>query len=57
MGKSDRAFVFSVLALCIAFTPALPGWANWGMWLIALLAAMTIINRVYRGLAELTASR
>ena len=52
MGKSDRAFVFSLLALWIALTATLPEWANWVMWTIALAAAITIVNRIRSGLRE-----
>lgn len=50
MGKSDRAFVFGVLALAVAL-----GWLN-GVWLsvimwgVAVLLMWTIINRVKKGL-------
>ena len=53
MGKSDRAFVFSVLALWIALAPSLPAWANWLMWAVAAAAALTAINRIRGGLREL----
>jgi phosphatidylglycerophosphate synthase len=53
MGKSDRAFVFSVLALWVALTEALPQWANWIMWLVAVAVAVTVINRIRGGLREL----
>jgi len=53
MGKSDRAFVFSLLAIWIAVTNGtLPAWANVIMWTIAVLIAITIINRVRSGLKE-----
>ncbi len=52
MGKSDRAFVFSVLALWIAGAAALPDWAKWLMWAIAAAGAITIANRVRSGLRE-----
>ena len=53
MGKSDRAFVFSLLAIWIAVTNGtLPAWANVIMWAIAVLIAITIINRVRSGLKE-----
>ncbi len=55
MGKSDRAFVFSLLAIWVASTTALPAWAHWMMWAIALLAALTAVNRVRNGLKELSA--
>ena len=56
MGKSDRAFVFSLLAIWIAVTPALPPWANIVMWVVAAAAAVTIANRVRGGLRELSES-
>jgi len=53
MGKSDRAFAFGAMALWIGFGGRL---ANWGGWLfprlIALLLAVTIMNRVRKGLAD-----
>jgi CDP-diacylglycerol--glycerol-3-phosphate 3-phosphatidyltransferase len=52
MGKSDRAFVFSLLAIAIAATAALPPWANWVMWGVAALAAATVVNRIRSGLHE-----
>jgi CDP-diacylglycerol--glycerol-3-phosphate 3-phosphatidyltransferase len=52
MGKSDRAFVISLLALWVALMPALPPWAAWTMAAIALLVALTIVNRVRGGLSE-----
>ncbi|MHB0970585.1 MAG: CDP-alcohol phosphatidyltransferase family protein [Thermoanaerobaculia bacterium] len=52
MGKSDRAFVFSLLAIWIAATAALPSWAGWVMWAIALASAITIVNRVRSALRE-----
>ena len=53
MGKSDRAFVFSLLAIWIAVTTVLPAWAHWIVWAIAALAALTAVNRVKNGLKEL----
>jgi CDP-diacylglycerol--glycerol-3-phosphate 3-phosphatidyltransferase len=52
MGKSDRAFVFSLLAIWIAATAALPTWACWVMWVIALAATITIVNRIRAALRE-----
>jgi CDP-diacylglycerol--glycerol-3-phosphate 3-phosphatidyltransferase len=52
MGKSDRAFAFSLIAIWIAISEALPPWAHWVMWLIAVAAALTIINRIRGGLRE-----
>lgn len=57
MGKSDRAFVFALLAIWIAATRGrLWVHANWLMWAIAAAAALTIVNRVRNGLAEIRAS-
>jgi len=53
MGKSDRAFVFSLLAIWIAATRGtLPSFANFIMWTIAAAAALTIVNRMRHGLQE-----
>jgi CDP-diacylglycerol--glycerol-3-phosphate 3-phosphatidyltransferase len=52
LGKSDRALVFGALGLWIGLGGALPGWLAWLMPAIALLLAVTIVNRVRRGLAE-----
>jgi CDP-diacylglycerol---glycerol-3-phosphate 3-phosphatidyltransferase len=57
MGKSDRAFVFGLLALLIGL--GVPG----GLWLAAVQAAvgallcLTIYNRARRALAEASAGR
>lgn len=55
LGKSDRAFVFGLLALYVSLGGPLPGWTAWLMPLLALLLAWTIFNRVARGVAEATA--
>ena len=53
MGKSDRAFVFSLLAIWIAATRgSVPHYANIIMWAIAAACALTVINRMRRGLQE-----
>lgn len=53
MGKSDRAFVFSLLAMAIAVTRGtLRAWTKWIMWLIAAALLITIVNRIRRGLQE-----
>jgi CDP-diacylglycerol--glycerol-3-phosphate 3-phosphatidyltransferase len=53
MGKSDRAFVFGLVALWIGLGGTLPDWAGWAFpRLMALLLAVTIVNRVRQGLAE-----
>jgi len=56
MGKSDRAFVFSLIAIWIALTATLPGWSHWIMWAVALLTAVTIANRIRGGLRELSSA-
>ena len=48
MGKSDRAFVFSLLAIWIFFMNPIP----WLMWIVCALTALTILNRVRAGLRE-----
>jgi len=53
MGKSDRAFVFSLLAIAVAVTRVtLPSYVNVIMWAIAVLAAITVLNRIRSGLRE-----
>lgn len=51
MGKSDRAFVFALLAIGVAVT-ALPSWVLWLMWAVAALTAVTVANRIRAGLNE-----
>jgi CDP-diacylglycerol--glycerol-3-phosphate 3-phosphatidyltransferase len=52
MGKSDRAFVFGAVGLWIGLAPSLPAWSGYIMPLVAAALAVTIVNRVRRGLAE-----
>jgi len=52
LGKSDRAFVFGALALWAGLGGTLSPWADWVLALIVALAAMTIINRARRVLAN-----
>jgi len=56
MGKSDRAFVFGALGLWAGLGYVLPEWLAWLAPLLALLIAITIVNRVRRGLQEGPAS-
>jgi CDP-diacylglycerol--glycerol-3-phosphate 3-phosphatidyltransferase len=56
LGKSDRAFVFSLLAIWVASTAALPLPSRWVMWALAVAGAVTVVNRVRCGLRELRAS-
>jgi CDP-diacylglycerol--glycerol-3-phosphate 3-phosphatidyltransferase len=52
MGKSDRAFAFSVLALAVGLGQRPGAWLDLLLGLILVLSAYTIINRARRGLAE-----
>ena len=51
LGKSDRALAFGAIGLWAGLAP-LPGWLAWAMPALAVLAALTIVNRVRRALAE-----
>ena len=51
MGKSDRAFVFGVLALLVA-TDHTPPWLAWVMPLVAVLIVLNIVNRIRQALRE-----
>ena len=53
MGKSDRAFVFGALGLWVGLGGALPAWTAWIMIALAVLLALTVVNRVRAGLAEM----
>ncbi len=53
MGKSDRAFVFGLLAIALGLGLPPAPWLAWVFPALALLLALTIVNRVRRGLAEL----
>jgi CDP-diacylglycerol---glycerol-3-phosphate 3-phosphatidyltransferase len=50
MGKSDRALVFGALGLWIAIAGVLPSWTCWLIPVLAILLALTTVNRVYRAL-------
>lgn len=53
MGKSDRAFVFGLLGLLAGLGVPLAGWLN-AVWIaLSPLIALTIVNRIRRGLAEI----
>lgn len=55
MGKSDRAFAFSLIAIWITATNGrLPFYSALIMWSIAALAGITVLNRVRAGLRELS---
>ncbi|WP_374651372.1 CDP-alcohol phosphatidyltransferase family protein [Dongia sp.] len=52
MGKSDRAAVFGLIGFLIGIGVPLGSWINWAMIAIALLGAVTLLNRARRALAE-----
>ena len=52
MGKSDRAFALGLLALLLGLGVAPGRWTTPYLGLVALLAALTIVNRCRRALAE-----
>lgn len=53
MGKSDRAFVFGLLALLLGIGFDLHFWADAALFVVAILSAMTVINRASKALLEL----
>jgi CDP-diacylglycerol--glycerol-3-phosphate 3-phosphatidyltransferase len=56
MGKSDRAFVFGLLALLLGLGFDLQWWANAVLAIVAILSTLTVINRSVKALKELSAS-
>lgn len=52
LGKSDRALVIGALGAWIGLGLSLPPWSAWLMPVLAVLLAVTLVNRVYRGLLE-----
>ena len=56
MGKSDRAFVFGLLALLLGLGFDLEWWANAALAIVAILSALTVINRSAKALKELSAN-
>lgn len=52
MGKSDRAFVFGALGLVLGAGIPAGQWATWLLLAVLALAALTIVNRASRALAE-----
>lgn len=52
MGKSDRAFVFGLLALLNGLGAMTDRWTHALLWAIAALLGVTIINRARRALAS-----
>ena len=53
MGKSDRAFIFGLLALLLVFGLNLKWWDDAVLALVAFLTVLTGINRSSKALAEL----
>ena len=53
MGKSDRAFAFGLLAVLLGFGIEPGWWANAFLAVLALLTALTIVNRARKALNEL----
>ncbi len=53
MGKSDRAFVFGLIALLIGLGLEIGNWVNILLWIIAVLTIITIINRGRKALKEI----
>ena len=57
MGKSDRAFVFGLLALLIGLGVPADPWLTWVLAAVCALLVMTIMNRARRALAGKSASQ
>ncbi len=53
MGKSDRAFVFGLIALLLGAGLQPGAWVNILITLVAVLSAITVFNRSAKALAEL----
>ena len=52
MGKSDRAFLFGLIATVYALLGRLPEWSVWVLYVVIFLLAITCVNRVKAGLGE-----
>lgn len=52
MGKSDRAFAFGFLAALLGFGLEPGAWANAGLFAVAMLTALTVLNRARAALVE-----
>lgn len=55
MGKSDRAFVFGLLAVILGFGVDPGWWVNAALTVVAILIGLTIVNRARNALRELAA--
>ncbi len=54
MGKSDRAFVFGLLALLLGLGIEAAAWMNAALGVVAALTAWTVINRCRNAIAEIS---
>jgi CDP-diacylglycerol--glycerol-3-phosphate 3-phosphatidyltransferase len=55
LGKSDRAVVFGALGLAVGLGLDPAPWLRWVFPALAVLASLTIVNRVHKGLGEVGA--
>ncbi len=53
LGKSDRAFVFGLIAFLVAIGLGTGNWMNWMLAAVVVLLAITIWNRCRKALEEL----
>lgn len=53
LGKSDRALAFGALGAWAGVGLSLPPWSAWLMPLLAVLLAVTVVNRVRAGLRQI----
>ncbi len=57
LGKSDRAFVFGLLALLVGLGLDVAGWINYALGVVAILSAVTVWNRARKALIEIREPR
>jgi CDP-diacylglycerol---glycerol-3-phosphate 3-phosphatidyltransferase len=57
MGKSDRAFVFGLLALLAGLGLPTDPWLPMALWCVCGLLALTVLNRMRRSLQELSGKK
>ena len=55
MGKSDRAFAFGLAAILLASDAVPRVWISGLLWLVVVLAGVTVFNRARRALREIGA--
>ena len=56
MGKSDRALWFGALGLALGLGVAPGNWINWGLGVMLVMLAVTIVNRARAALKEADAT-